>query len=96
MPGFNGTGPRGMGPMTGGGRGFCAVPVRQTWPAYARMGLHMPYVAPWSIPYWGAPSFNQEALRNEELNYLKGLAQSMREDLKTMEERIQQIEDKKE
>jgi hypothetical protein len=23
MPGFNGTGPRGMGPMTGGGRGFC-------------------------------------------------------------------------
>ena len=23
MPGFNGTGPQGMGPMTGGGRGFC-------------------------------------------------------------------------
>ena len=23
MPGFNGTGPAGMGPMTGGGRGFC-------------------------------------------------------------------------
>jgi hypothetical protein len=23
MPGFDGTGPRGMGPMTGGGRGFC-------------------------------------------------------------------------
>ena len=27
MPGFDGTGPRGMGPMTGGGRGFCVVPV---------------------------------------------------------------------
>ena len=27
MPGFNGTGPYGRGPMTGGGRGFCAVPV---------------------------------------------------------------------
>lgn len=25
MPGFNGTGPRGEGPLTGGGRGFCAV-----------------------------------------------------------------------
>jgi hypothetical protein len=25
MPGFDGTGPRGMGPMTGGGRGYCAV-----------------------------------------------------------------------
>lgn len=24
MPGFNGTGPQGMGPMTGGGRGFCS------------------------------------------------------------------------
>ena len=27
MPGFDGTGPMGMGPMTGGGRGYCAVPV---------------------------------------------------------------------
>jgi len=27
MPGFNGTGPRGIGPMTGGGRGYCAVPL---------------------------------------------------------------------
>ena len=27
MPGFDGTGPRGMGSMTGGGRGFCAVPL---------------------------------------------------------------------
>jgi len=28
MPGFNGTGPRGAGPMTGGARGYCAVPLR--------------------------------------------------------------------
>lgn len=27
MPGLNGTGPRGIGPMTGGGRGYCAVPL---------------------------------------------------------------------
>ena len=26
MPGFDRTGPVGMGPMTGGGRGFCASP----------------------------------------------------------------------
>ena len=31
MPGFNGTGPMGAGPMTGGGRGFCN-------PAYAGYG----------------------------------------------------------
>ena len=27
MPRFDGTGPRGMGPMTGGGRGYCVVPL---------------------------------------------------------------------
>lgn len=27
MPGFDGRGPEGRGPMTGGGRGYCAVPV---------------------------------------------------------------------
>ncbi|MDD2927470.1 MAG: DUF5320 domain-containing protein [Candidatus Omnitrophica bacterium] len=27
MPGFDGTGPRGQGPLTGGGRGYCAVPL---------------------------------------------------------------------
>ena len=26
MPGFDGRGPEGIGPMTGGGRGYCAVP----------------------------------------------------------------------
>jgi len=26
MPGFDGTGPAGMGPMTGGGGGFCVAP----------------------------------------------------------------------
>ncbi|MBC7234536.1 MAG: DUF5320 domain-containing protein [Chloroflexi bacterium] len=25
MPGFNGTGPWGQGPLTGGGRGYCAI-----------------------------------------------------------------------
>jgi Family of unknown function (DUF5320) len=27
MPGFNGTGPRGMGPMTGRGMGYCVIPL---------------------------------------------------------------------
>ena len=27
MPGFNGTGPRGMGPMTGCGMGYCVIPL---------------------------------------------------------------------
>ena len=95
MPGFDGTGPMGMGPMTGGGRGFCAVPLRPAWSAYAGKGFHMPYAAPWRMPYGGVPSFAPEVARKEELEYLEGLAQSMREDLKEIEERIQQIESKK-
>jgi hypothetical protein len=27
MPGFDGTGPLGQGPLTGGGRGYCVVPI---------------------------------------------------------------------
>jgi len=34
MPGFDGTGPRGEGPMTGGGRGYCAVPLSGNKPMY--------------------------------------------------------------
>lgn len=30
MPGFDGMGPRGQGAMTGGGRGYCAVPLDGT------------------------------------------------------------------
>lgn len=30
MPGFDGTGPNGQGPMTGGARGYCALPAGQT------------------------------------------------------------------
>jgi len=29
MPGFDGTGPRGQGPLTGGGMGYCAMPANQ-------------------------------------------------------------------
>jgi len=28
MPGFDGTGPAGQGPMTGGGRGYCVRPIQ--------------------------------------------------------------------
>ncbi|MHB1252844.1 MAG: DUF5320 domain-containing protein [Candidatus Humimicrobiaceae bacterium] len=27
MPGFDGTGPLGQGPLTGGGRGYCIIPM---------------------------------------------------------------------
>ena len=96
MPGFDGTGPNGMGPMTGGGRGFCAVPVRPTWPAYAGTRFAMPYGPQPVRPYYGVPLYTQETARHQELDYLKGLSQSMKGNLKEIEDRIQQIESKKE
>lgn len=34
MPGFDGTGPQGMGPQTGGGRGFCSPGTSAYAPGY--------------------------------------------------------------
>jgi hypothetical protein len=41
MPGFDGTGPQGQGPMTGCGEGYCAVrlPDEPGQPAYGYAGL---------------------------------------------------------
>jgi len=42
MPGFDGTGPRGLGPMTGGSRGYCAIAFRPATPTqtpYGYVGL---------------------------------------------------------
>ncbi len=54
MPGFDGTGPRGMGPMTGGGRGFCSP-----WGVGAgfRAGIAAPFARvsyPWYRGGYGA------------------------------------------
>ena len=43
MPGFDGTGPAGMGPMTGGGRGWC----HPSGVSYAR---YRRYAPPYAVP----------------------------------------------
>ncbi len=53
MPGFNGTGPMGQGPMTGGGRGFCAMPSYRGYGPYG-YGMGAPYYPP-SGAYGGYP-----------------------------------------
>ncbi|MFC2062491.1 DUF5320 family protein [Chloroflexota bacterium] len=95
MPEYDGTGPMGMGPMTGGGMGFCAVPISPKWPINHGIGFPMPYAAPSGIPYYGVPSFAPEIAWGEDLGYLKALAQSMREDLQETEAKTKQIESKK-
>jgi hypothetical protein len=85
MPGFDGTGPRGMGPMTGGGRGFCAVPLPATWPTYMGTGAYRSYGVPWAAPF--APPMTRE----QELDFLKNQAQGMRGQLEQIEARIKQL-----
>jgi len=86
MPGFDGTGPGGIGPMTGGGRGFCAVPLPVAWPAYRGTGAYRSYGVPWSVPF--APSM---MTHEQELDFLRNQAQGMRGQLEQIETRIQQL-----
>ena len=80
MPGLNGTGPRGMGPMTGGGRGFCnprgAVP-RQG--AFRRYG-----------PYGVYPIVSSEA-RPQDIEALKDQAEALKNELKRLEAEIERL-----
>ena len=66
MPGFDGTGPGGMGPMTGGGRGLCN-PYSSLYAGYGAYSAPYPYQAPvagWPArgyglgrPRWGLRGF---------------------------------------
>ena len=105
MPGFDGTGPRGMGPMTGGGRGFCSP-----WGigAASRAGIVPPFPRvpyPWyrvygayggGMPYGaaatpGAVPFAPQMTREQELDFLRNEAKAAREQLEQIETRINEI-----
>jgi len=103
MPGFDGTGPRGMGPMTGGGRGFCAVPLPPAWPTYMGRAAYPSYGMPWGMPYYetgpaalGTVPFAPRMTREQELDFLKNQAQVMREHLEQIGARIQKLGREKE
>jgi len=103
MPGFDGTGPGGMGPMTGGGRGFCSPwGIGAGFARYGappRVGYGYPYG--WvgaAYPFYGAPAaatratpFAPTMTREQELDFLKSQAQRMRGQLEQIEARIQQL-----
>lgn len=89
MPGFDGTGPRGMGPMTGGGRGFCSP-----WgmgAAYGR-GRGMPYPVAPPATASGAPFYPPQMSQAQELEFLKAQAQNIRDQLVQISDRIKELE----
>jgi len=80
MPGFDGTGPGGMGPMTGGGRGFCVI--REAGPRY------YPY------PRYGALPLRWT--REPELEFLKSQAEALAAELRDLEAKIAKLSAEKE
>ena len=97
MPGFDGTGPRGMGPMTGGGRGFCSPWGAGVGPRPYRFPRRAPYT--YAYPRYGAYGFQPSAprmSREQELEFLKSEAQVMRDDLKELETEIEKLSARKE
>jgi hypothetical protein len=81
MPGFDGTGPMGMGPMTGGGRGFCSP--------YGIRASRRPYgIRRWAgydYPIGAAPS------REQEISYLENEAQALRKTLEEIDARVREL-----
>jgi hypothetical protein len=93
MPGFNGTGPMGAGPMTGGGRGFCSpwgIGAAQRYGFPRWTGYAYPYHGP-GLLFPGAGPFAPRMSREQETAFLKSEAESLREHLKELEARIEQL-----
>ena len=92
MPGFDGTGPMGMGPMTGGGRGYCAVLLPQSSTAFMAGIAYGPHAGRWVAPHFRiAPGVTDE----EELNFLRNQAQALKGCLEGIETRIRSLTSKK-
>jgi len=67
--------------MTGGGRGFCAVSLPVSQPILSGRAVYHPYGLP----------FIPQMTREQELDFLKTQAQTMKEQLKHIEAQIEQL-----
>ena len=103
MPGFDATGPRGMGPRTGGGRGFCAPigPGATPYsPCSAYRGWAQPpapwggYAPPYYQPYAGAGGwpYAPQMSREQEIDFLRNEADHIKAQLDAIEARIREME----
>jgi len=108
MPGFDGTGPWGAGPMTGGGRGFCnTAGAGRGWfgrgggrgygRGYGRgrgfgFGRGFGWRA-WGPAYYDATYPNVPPMgREQEIDYLQNQAQAIKDELEDIENRISQLQ----
>ena len=109
MPGFDRTGPMGMGPRTGGGRGSCGTgalrnPAGSGWFGRGRgmgrglmgmgLGLGGYFLRPWAARRGFFPS-NYNPTSEEEASQLKGEASSLRSMLISIDQRLSELEKQK-
>ena len=93
MPGFDGTGPMGMGSMTGGGRGFCSpwgIRAAGTYGFPRWTGYAYPYYGP-SPFYPGAAPFTPRMSREQEIGFLKDEAWALKRTLEEIDARIKEL-----
>ena len=99
MPGFDRIGPMGMGPRTGGGRGFCGTgalrnPAGSGWFGRGRsMGLGSYFLGPWARRRGFFPSYNPTG--EKETSQLREEASSLRDILSSIEQRLGELEKQK-
>lgn len=107
MPGFDGTGPRGQGSMTGGGRGYCAMPVDEAGRPFGRGAFgtrgggrgrrHCFYAT--GLPGWmraqrgmrAFGGFGQAVSKEDELAMLKNQADLLKGELEAIQARAQAL-----
>jgi len=108
MPGGDGTGPLGHGPMTGRGTGFCAG---HSNPGSANLwyvrGLGIGWGRGLGRRYWGrgrgfwwrgySPEsyHTPELSREEEKTYLENMVKGLEEEIKSIRDRLQKISKEK-
>jgi hypothetical protein len=102
MPRGDGTGPMGLGPMSGRGMGYCA--------GYPAPGYMNPWCQPrfgrgrWRVPYVAAPHYAPQPVPSaqvvqtqaQEAAFLREQTQYLTEQLRFLEARLQEIEGKQE
>jgi len=99
MPRFDRTGPAGMGPMTGWGRGLCGASGGRRasgagfgWGGRGRGWRHSAGFSEWGRGRFGGPYYGPSYARQDEMAALKEEAASLKEELTAVEQRLSELE----